>query len=405
MTGVSRPAWDDSNGDAWRNWWRSVPKDDLIDTPVPPKGTLLSEAGAVFLALVHSLRGIGRVSPNPLVGCVVVSKEHFFLGVGAHLERGQGHAEVNALTSCGNEELDGAIVYVTLEPCAHQGLTPPCADKLASLPISSVRYIIEDPNPLVSGRGAKRIAEAGIDVKILNQWADGAEELMEVFLTNQRQKRTFVGMKVASTDQGIYALPDSSRYWITSTRSRDYGHYLRMYYDGVLVGSNTVILDNPQLNVRNPRLKARWPWQIVVDPDGAAWGLQQIPHLLINDNERVIWFVGQGAKLKKHPNLMFKGKIIELPLDSRGKFYWSDLLQKTFELGCYSLLIEGGASIWEDAIQSQVVDKFHWFVAPDRSDLVNGVKWKQPSWFDQRKKFCFKLDQDEYFEFTHGGNA
>ena len=128
MSALTHPSWDNSDVSAWQMWWRSTPKDDLVSQSIAPhKGTPMSEPAAIVLALAEALRGTGYVSPNPLVGCVVLSKDKRFLSSGAHLRLGDAHAEVNAINKLAVDETREATVYVTLEPCAHHGRTPPCA--------------------------------------------------------------------------------------------------------------------------------------------------------------------------------------------------------------------------------------------------------------------------------------
>lgn len=397
---ISRPNWDDSNALAWRRWWNSVPKDELAAHSLDPQpGTRISEPAAVMIALAAALKGTGFVSPNPLVGCAILNKEGRFLNSGAHLRVGENHAEIQALEGIQSADLHGAMVYVTLEPCAHHGRTPPCAKALAALPLNSVRYLLEDPDPRVSGAGARSIADAGISVQHLGEWSDLSEDLTEIFLVNHREHRPFVGLKVAATSAGIYALPGSSRYWITGARARDYGHYLRMRYDGILVGASTVLLDRPSLNVRHPDLKSRMPWQFILDPTGRAWDSDQSLPLRQQGNPKLIWFTATNSHLSRYVDTKFSGQIVALPLSQEGAFDWQDILKEVHRVGCKSILVEGGAHVWQSALSHKIVDKVHWFVAPDRLELVNGLKWGQPTWFEQKKNFSFKLDQDDYYEF------
>ena len=114
----------------------------------------------------------------------------------------------------------------------------------------------------------------------------------------------------------------------------------------------------------------------------------------------MIWLVGANAVLKKHSGFKFLGQIRIFPVLENGQFSWTDILTEIQGLGCQSVLLEGGGAIWNSATAAGIVDKVHWFVAPDRPDLANGIKWNQPSWFEQKKKFCFRLEQDDYFEFA-----
>lgn len=407
MSGLMHPAWHSSDVSAWQMWWRSTPKDDLVSQSIAPqKGTPMSEPAAIVLALAEALRGTGYVSPNPVVGCVVLSQDNKFLSSGAHLSVGESHAEVNAIKQLGIEETRGATVYVTLEPCAHYGRTPPCANMLASMPIGEVKYLVSDPNPKVNGAGAKLIADAGIKVQHLTEWSEFSEDLTETFLNEQRHQRVFVGLKLASTKSGIYALQNSSRAWITGERSREYGHYLRMRYDGILVGSQTVALDAPTLNVRHPKITGRTPWRFVLDPSGRTLLADKQP-LLAGTAGKVVWFIGKDRVIQPIERASFPTslQIVSLPRNLAGTFDWNDILKAVCEIGCRSLLIEGGAGVWESAAKAGVVDKIHWFAAPDRDDLANGLKWNLSSWYSLSTlggPSLFQLGQDEYFEFNVG---
>ncbi|MFN9068767.1 MAG: bifunctional diaminohydroxyphosphoribosylaminopyrimidine deaminase/5-amino-6-(5-phosphoribosylamino)uracil reductase RibD, partial [Bdellovibrionales bacterium] len=177
----------------------------------------------------------------------------FFLASGYHQRCGGPHAEVEALQKVKPELLAGAHVIVTLEPCAHEGRTPSCAKTLAQLPIKKITYGIVDPNPLVSGKGHQILKEAGLDVQeYQGPLKLNLERVCEEFLVNQKEKRIFVALKVAQSLDGKIALKNGKSQWITGPDSRDFVQNLRAQYDGILVGRNTVVADNPSLNVRVP---------------------------------------------------------------------------------------------------------------------------------------------------------
>jgi diaminohydroxyphosphoribosylaminopyrimidine deaminase/5-amino-6-(5-phosphoribosylamino)uracil reductase len=183
---------------------------------------------AMKLAIEEAARGAGFVAPNPLVGCVILSRDGALIGRGHHERIGEGHAEVRALESVADvSQLNAAQVFVTLEPCAHQGRTPSCAEALAKLPIASVTYGLEDPNPLVAGKGAEILRAAGKTVQIFGGLKTELEEACEIFLMNMREKRAFVALKAAASLDGKIALPDGSSQWITGEESRAHVQSLR----------------------------------------------------------------------------------------------------------------------------------------------------------------------------------
>ncbi|MES2857221.1 MAG: bifunctional diaminohydroxyphosphoribosylaminopyrimidine deaminase/5-amino-6-(5-phosphoribosylamino)uracil reductase RibD, partial [Bdellovibrionota bacterium] len=194
------------------------------------KGQVVTPSRAMRLALEEARLGWGFVSPNPLVGCAIVDKDHRLLGVGFHERVGADHAEISALKAVGdNSKINGAHIYVTLEPCAHQGRTGSCAQALAPLKPASVTYAVEDPNPLVAGKGAAVLLEAGVRCEHISQRADIpdrrelellAEKLAEVFLHNHRTKEPFIGLKVATSTDGMMASSSGEPRWLTGAESR-----------------------------------------------------------------------------------------------------------------------------------------------------------------------------------------
>ena len=214
-------------------------------------------------ALELASLGKGYVSPNPLVGCVVVDNKGNKIGEGFHKKFGESHAEVNAISSITNKELlSGATVYVTLEPCSHIGKTPPCADMLAALPLKEVIIAMKDPNPKVNGNGIRILKNAGIKVQV-GILESEAEKLNEFFIHHQNFGRPFITLKIAQTADGFLAAADGDSQWISGKQSRKKVHEWRAEYDAVLIGRTTAMADNPSLTVRH--IKGRQPKRIVID--------------------------------------------------------------------------------------------------------------------------------------------
>ena len=168
---------------------------------------IISVEDAFLLAMIEAEKGAAHVSPNPLVGCVIVDADHRVIATGHHAKYGQSHAEVDALRKLTPEQLNHATMYVTLEPCAHEGKTPSCAKALAKLPLTRVVYGLEDPNPLVRGQGADILRAAGIDaVEYQGPLKNELRNLCEIFLKNFTEKKIFVAAKIASSLDGQIAM-------------------------------------------------------------------------------------------------------------------------------------------------------------------------------------------------------
>ncbi len=337
--------------------------------------------GAMFLALAVALRGIGNVSPNPLVGAVVLDRNDKFLAAGWHRKLGQAHAEVHALSQIdASLDLTGASIFVTLEPCAHEGKTPSCAKMIAASKITKVFYGAKDPNPLVNGLGANILSAAGIDAQIFLKWQSRCEWLMRFFLKNHRQKELYIGLKVASTPSGVIAGVGTSRLWITGERARQMGHFLRLEYDAIVVGINTVLLDDPTLNVRHPMLEGRAPLRLVLDPKGVLLTETRPLKILLESPHRTLVVVPEDMD-DKHFLQTYGVKTLKLQVDkgeTAEKFKWEDIKQALWSMGIMSLLIEGGAGLYQSAMSAQVVDGWHWFVGAEK-DVVNSINWQIPA--------------------------
>ncbi len=352
--------------------WNNLPKDDLAwGTLLPKLGSPVTSDECKSLALALGLRGAGRVSPNPQVGCVIVSSEQRFVAAGAHLLHGGPHAEVEAVRSADAAGLSvkGGTAWVTLEPCAHFGKTPPCADLLKSRGIAKVFIGKVDPNPLVGGRGIENLRGAGIAVEVAAEgdpWEQACSELAEVFLHGIARQSPFVGLKVATSIDGVSARRGDTRKWITGERARDYGHFLRMRYDSILVGPGTAVADDPTLNVRPPRLGGRTPLRVLLDPTGSVLQAAQKRRLNLFCSEpgRTIVFVGKDWRVGISESFGDLVRVIPLGLDRDGHFLWADILANVWNLGARSLLLEGGAGIHASALTAGVVSRLHWFRAP-----------------------------------------
>lgn len=317
------------------------------------------------LAIQVAYEGAPFVSPNPLVGCVIVDRNHQLLATGFHQKFGSDHAEVDALKKVYPDELKNSTMYVTLEPCAHEGKTPSCAKRIATLPIKKIVYGLTDPNPLVSGQGAQILIDAG-KAAVLYQGpliAD-LEQVCEVFLKNYRKKSIFVAAKVATSLDGQIALKSGESKWITSEASREYVHELRARYDAIVVGRNTIECDDPSLNIRHPRIKKESK-VIVLDPSGTL--LKKIE-------------AGTDAKFlnsNKKENIYFatKKKIENSKWQQIEFSNLTDLNQKIWDLQIRSVFIEGGADTYSGYISGNLIDRLHLFMASSILGAQNGISW------------------------------
>lgn len=331
----------------------------------------LSALDAMKLAIEEAKKGIGFVSPNPLVGCVILNSNNELIGKGYHARVGEGHAEINALASVQDPKaLQGAHVFVTLEPCAFTGRTGPCADKLASLPIAAVTYGLEDPHPKVSGRGAEVLRAAGKHVTRYSGLQDELEDVAEIFLTNTRAKRPFVAVKVGSSLDGHIALSTGESQWITNEQSRAEVQLLRGMYDAVLIGANTFLKDDPRLDSRDPRFKGRPQRVVLIDTKGRCLPALRDSNLLkVRRREDVFLVVGRDVKISDELAGVTRVEV--------GHSDWETILTKLFEAGVMSLLVEGGASTIGTLFSEKKVDRLYTFIAPKVLGAQGSLPWSR----------------------------
>ena len=318
--------------------------------------------------------GIGRNTPNPLVGCVIV-KDDGIVGEGAHILANVDHAEIVALKQAGSKS-KGATVYVTLEPCPHQGNTPPCTDALIKAGVKRVIYGLKDPNPAVNGNGDARLREAGIDVQG-GLLADEIREQNKFFVTAHEKNRPFVLLKWAMTADGKIATRTGESRWISSDASRNIVHHLRNIYDGILVGHSTVMNDNPRLTCRVdlregipdllfPRVPSniRHPRRIVLD----TFGVTTLMELDIFDQPgKTIMAVGPECEWDDTGERdcidSLKVDVLECPL-VKGYLDLEFLLAELKKKDIYSVMIEGGAGVSGSFLEAGLVDEVVFAVAP-----------------------------------------
>ena len=307
-------------------------------------------------ALEHARRGLGRTTPNPVVGACIVSDEGVVLGQGAHERAGEPHAEVNALEEAGSDAR-GATLYCTLEPCVHTGKTGPCTERIIAAGIRRVVAAMEDPFPLVGGRGFAMLRANGIEVQT-GVGYDAAVRLNQPFLTTTREGRPFVILKAATSLDGRIAAVAGRRTQLTSPRAMTHAHYIRACTDAIAVGSETILIDDPLLTAREV-YRERPLVRVVFDrrlrtPVGARLisTLSAGPVIILTAaeslrTERAKALHEAGARLIPVPGPGIAAALSVLP-----------------NFNVQSLVLEGGARVQRAAWDEGVVDYVQLYVAP-----------------------------------------
>ena len=308
-------------------------------------------------ALELAREGLGRTHPNPAVGAVLV-KNGRIVGEGFTAPAGGPHAEVRALRAAG-ARARGAELFVTLEPCAHVGRTPPCVDSLLPLELRRVVVATVDPNPRVRGRSIRRLRAAGVPVAV-GTGADEANAIMAGYRSHVLRGRPLVTLKLAATLDGRIAARTGDARWITGPAARRRAHELRNVHDAILVGAGTVRTDDPELTCRIPR--GRNPIRVVAS--GPALDLP--PNAKVLDVKAApTWIVVPvGADRERIRRLRARGVDIVAVPGKRGSISAVGLMKTLAARGITSLLVEGGAMLAADLLALGLVDRIAWFAAP-----------------------------------------
>ncbi len=307
------------------------------------------------LALGLGARGLGQVAPNPAVGCVIVRNGQL-LGRGWTQPTGRPHAETMALAQAGNAT--GATAYVTLEPCAHQGKTPPCANALVKAGIARVVCPISDPDPRVAGKGFGMLRDAGITVDI-GLMAPEARAANAGFLLTKEQARPFITLKLAASLDGRIATATGESRWITGPESRRYVHHLRATHDAVMIGRGTAIADDPMLDIRDLGLAHANPVRVVLD---SQLSLSPTARLAQTAPETPLWLchspTAKGLKNWAHT----AATLIET-LETPTGLNLKALLQTLAQKGLTRILVEGGGALAASLVAAKLVDRLEVFHA------------------------------------------
>lgn len=300
-------------------------------------------------ALSLAEKAAGCVSPNPLVGAVI-ARHTTVLGQGYHKKAGASHAEIEAIESASGS-LDGATLYVTLEPCCHHGRTPPCVDRIIKEKIARVVIAVKDPNPQVSGRSMDTMRRAGIEVRA-GVFEEEARKQNEIFFMNMQHQRPFVTAKWAMTLDGTTADAKGTSKWITSTEARSRAKELRFTHDAVCVGITTVLKDDPDLGVSGKKIK-----KVIFDP------MLKTPasaKLFKNASEVFIVHDGSRSGRFRYP----KNAVSVSVVSGKSGMSIKKVLCKLYKEGVTSIFLEGGGNTTGRFFDAGLIDKVYVFTAP-----------------------------------------
>jgi diaminohydroxyphosphoribosylaminopyrimidine deaminase / 5-amino-6-(5-phosphoribosylamino)uracil reductase len=333
------------------------------------------------LALRLALKAKGKTSPNPLVGAVVV-KAGRIIGSGFHAKAGLAHAEIIALDEAG-KKAKGATLYVTLEPCAHTGRTPPCVNRIIQSGIKEVVVGLVDPNPLNNGKGVLSLKQSNIKVR-LGVLKEQLNQINEVFIKYITTGIPFITVKVAQSLDGRIATFSGDSKWITSDESRVFAHKIRKDYDAIMVGVNTVLRDNPRLNVAPSQKQLI---KIIVDsnlstPENANIFSVERKVIIVTLSSR------PGQETENRKNLSAKATILEVK-EKGGQINLRDALKKLARLGISNIIVEGGGTLIGSLFDERLVDKILFFISPKiigGKDAVSSVMGKGVKRADQAIK-------------------
>lgn len=307
-------------------------------------------------ALHLAIKGAGYVSPNPLVGAIVV-KSGEIIGRGYHEKYGGPHAEVNAIKSA-NMSVEGADLYCTLEPCSHTGKTPPCTDLIIDSKIRKVIISCSDPNPDVNGQGIKKLTDNGIEVKV-GVLEKECTELNKFFFKQIKTGLPYVTAKMAMTLNGKISKSSDEQTAITGNEVQKYVHLMRSHYDAVLIGTNTAIVDDPLLNVRE--VAGRNPVKVLLDTS-----LRSSLKLKLYDSakdSKLIVATCSNDKSKLEKVLNTGAEVLIIRKSKSGNVDLSDLFKKLGKSGINSVLVEGGAKVYSSLLKEKLADEIIHFIS------------------------------------------
>jgi diaminohydroxyphosphoribosylaminopyrimidine deaminase/5-amino-6-(5-phosphoribosylamino)uracil reductase len=310
-------------------------------------------------ALELARRGVGRTSPNPAVGAVLV-RDSMIVGRGFHTYALRKHAEILALDEAG-DRARGATLYITLEPCVHHGRTPPCTDALVNAGVARVIAAMEDPNPLVAGNGFRRLQEAGVAVEIAPEYSGEAARLNEAFIHSMRTGRPLVTLKAALTLDGKIAAPEDNTGWITSERARAHVQQIRHNSDAILTGIGTVLADDCLLTDRTGLERSRPLLRIVAD---STLRIPLESRIVTSSNGDLAVLTTSAASAERRRALEYRGVRVLVYDGPGGRANLPKLVEYLAGEQYRSLMIESGSKLNWAALEAGIVDKVFFYYAP-----------------------------------------
>ena len=315
----------------------------------------MSQESLMARALLLAERGVFTTAPNPRVGCVIVKNE-VIIAEGWHHRAGEAHAEVNALVQLNQREANGADCYITLEPCSHDGRTPPCCDAIIKAGIKRVIIAMKDPNPMVAGRGIEKLKQVGI-VVVLGVLEEQAEKLNQGFCQRMRMGRPYIRSKLAMSVDGKTAMASGESQWITSQDARQDVQKLRAQSSVILTGIGTVLTDDPSLSVRPgdwyPQGElVRQPLRVVIDSN---LRIPLIAKILNSEAETLVVSIKPSDK---------KGVNVMVIQADRGHVDLKKLMNRLAEREINDVMVEAGSKLNGALVQAGLVDELVIYMAP-----------------------------------------
>lgn len=347
-----------------------ISKNERTDVDMGVIDMLESDEKFMKLALSLAEKGRGYVNPNPLVGAVIV-KDGKVIGEGYHTAFGKPHAEIEAINSA-TEDIKGATMYVTLEPCCHQGKTPPCTEAIIKNQLARVVVATTDPNPLVSGSGIEKLKQSNIEITV-GVLEEMAKIQNEVFIHYMTTNLPFTILKYAMSLDGKIACHTGDSKWITSEKSRTDVHRLRSSVSAVVTGIGTILSDDASLNVRLIDSKGKEPHRIVVD--SAARISLDAKILNLDSKSDTYIAVTEAASDEKLRKLEDYGAKIIMTKSKDGKVDLEELWKELGFLGMDSILIEAGEQLNAALLEAKLVNKIRAYIAPK---IIGGTNAKSP---------------------------
>jgi len=338
------------------------------------------------IAIENALKGTGNVSPNPLVGAVIVKNDEI-VSTGWHRKYGEFHAEIEAIHNAHNVDLEGSTLVVNLEPCSHEGKQPPCVDVIIEKGFAKVIIGMVDPNPLVSGKSIEMMKEAGIEV-VTCVLENECRWLNRYFIKHISFGLPYITLKSALTLNGCVSTHKGESKWISGMESLKVTHKMRAEIDAVAIGRGTAMADNPELTVRH--VDGRSPMRVLFDTNFSS----PLENKMFKDFHRhktiVVTGGGKNNRHKVDVLRVVGVKILNCDLDDKGTININEavrLLSENFNIS--SMLVEGGPKLIATFIEQELFDEFHFFIAP--SLIGNGINLVGNSYFTQKLKDSLKL--------------